>query len=125
MVLSIMEHYRYLQFDSALSYIMFTLCYYAIDSQRVNCTLRQTFIIFPMLLHKRAFPISPAHVSVHGMRMHLLITNNVIANNSILVTYDKAETLPVILMNSEMATISQVMSFHRPPHKIPRILQTL
>lgn len=50
MVLSIKAHYSYLQFGSALSYIMFTLCYYAIDSQQVNCTLRQTFIIFPMLL---------------------------------------------------------------------------
>lgn len=101
-----MEHYRYLQFDSALSYIMFTLCYYAIDSLRVNCTLRQTFIIFPMLLHKSAFPISPAHVSVHEMCMYLWIINNVVANNSILVTHDEAETLSVILLKSEIATVS-------------------
>lgn len=96
MVLSIKEHYSYLQFSSALSYIMFTLCYYAIDSQQVNCALRQTFIIFPMLLHKSSFPISPA--CVHDtICMHLLIINNSNhANNSLLVSHDKAETLPII-----------------------------
>lgn len=83
MGLSIKEHYSYLQFGSALSYIMFTLCYYTIDSKQVNCTLRQTFIIFPMLLHKSSFPLSPAHVSVHEtLCVHLLITNYPINNNN-------------------------------------------
>lgn len=74
---------------------MFTLCYYAIDSQLVNCTLRQSFIIFPMLLHKSAFPISPARFSAREtMHVHLLIINNNInANNSTLITRDKAEIL--------------------------------
>lgn len=49
---------------SSLSYIMLTLCYYDIDSEQVNSTVSESFIIFPMLIHKSSFPTSSANVSV-------------------------------------------------------------
>lgn len=45
---------------STFSYIMLTLCYYDIDCQQVNGTVRESFIPFPMLAHKSSFPTSSA-----------------------------------------------------------------
>lgn len=46
------------------SYIMLTLGFYDIDSQRVNASVRDFFIFSPMSARKSSFPTSSATVPV-------------------------------------------------------------